>query len=102
MNRFLAALLPLLFSFTLRAADATAPPPADAPAAPAAPAEKTDADYAAHIESLKKKLPRDGAGFTFVVVKPFIVVGDEAAPIVKRRADETVKWSIGRLRAAYF
>ncbi len=88
-----AAVLLLILSFNVFAAE---------PVPPAAPAAKTDADYAAHIEELKKKLPRDGAGFTFVIVKPFVVVGDEAAPIVKRRADETVKWSLDRLKAAYF
>lgn len=60
----------------------------------------SDADYERHIEALKKRLPGDG--FTIVIQKPFVVVGDEAPKTVRSRASGTVKWAIDRLKAKYF
>lgn len=60
----------------------------------------TDADYARHVAALKKRLPHDG--FTIVVQKPFVVVGDEPAARVKLRAERTVKWAVDHLKKAYF
>ena len=37
----------------------------------------TDADFARHVEQLKKKLP--SSHFTVVVQPPFVVIGDESA-----------------------
>ncbi len=45
---------------------------------------------------------RDGDGFTVVVEPPFIVAGDEAPAVVRRRARETVGWATARLKDAYF
>ena len=60
----------------------------------------TDADFAAHVEKLKKKLPsRD---FTIVIQPPFVVVGDEPAPAVKEHSERTVKWAVDKLKAEYF
>jgi hypothetical protein len=57
------------------------------------------ADYAKHIAALKKKMPK---GFSIVVQAPFVVIGDESAATVKRRATGTVKWSVDRLKESYF
>ena len=49
-------------------------------------------DFDAHVKALKKRLPH--AGFSIVVQKPFVVVGDESAFDVNRRAKRTVKWAV--------
>ena len=74
---------------------------ADRPnAAPAAPKTFTDADYALHVLKLKRKLP--ASGFTVIVQRPFLVVGDEAPAVVRQRAEDTVKWAVDKLKEAYF
>jgi hypothetical protein len=57
-------------------------------------------DFDAHVEALRKRLP--GAGFMIVVQPPFVVVGDEDAATVRRRAARTVQWAVDRLKAEYF
>lgn len=59
----------------------------------------TDADYQQHILELKKKVPE---GFTIVLQKPFVVIGDEASDMVKSRAEKTIKWSVDMLKQDYF
>src|ERR1041385_2492461 len=56
-------------------------------------------EFARHVEQLKSRVP---AGFTIVVQAPFVVVGDEPAAVVKRRAVETVQWAVDRLKREYF
>jgi hypothetical protein len=58
------------------------------------------ADYERHVRALKKKLP--GEGFTIVVAKPFVVIGDDEPKEVRRRAKNTVEWAVEKLKAAYF
>jgi len=60
----------------------------------------TDDDYKRHINTLKKKIP--DANFTIVIQKPFVVIGNEKPDIVRKRAEETVKWSVEKLKAEYF
>ncbi len=60
----------------------------------------TDADYAQHVQQLKKKLGK--RDFTIVIEKPFVVVGDEDESIVKRRSQQTVQWAVKRLKKDYF
>ncbi|MFY9619551.1 MAG: hypothetical protein WAQ99_07035 [Pyrinomonadaceae bacterium] len=67
---------------------------------PSAAAGVTDADFAAHIEQLKKKLPSND--FTIVVQKPFVVIGDEPADAVKEHSIRTVKWAVDKLKQEYF
>lgn len=59
----------------------------------------TDADYEQYILELKKKVPE---GFTIVLQKPFVVIGDEASDMVKLRAEKTIKWSVDMLKQDYF
>src|SRR5256885_12028001 len=68
----------------------------DAPVPKAA----TDADFAAHVEQLKKKLP--SSEFTIVIQPPFVVVGDESEAVVKAHSEHTVKWAVDRLKQDYF
>jgi hypothetical protein len=59
----------------------------------------TPAAYAQHVMELKKKQP---AGFNMVVAPPFVVLGDEPEPVVRRRADQTVRWAVEKLKSEYF
>ena len=65
----------------------------------AAEAGLTDADYARHVAALEKTVP---AGFTIVVQRPFVVIGDESPARVRRRAVGTVKWAVDRLKRDFF
>ena len=67
---------------------------------PAPPARYSDADFAAHVEQLKKKLP--STDFTIVIQPPFVVVGDEPAAAVREHSQHTVKWAVDKLKAEYF
>ncbi len=58
-----------------------------------------DADYAQHVMRLNPKLPE---GFTTVLQKPFVVIGDEPARTVRGRAAGTVKWAVDHLKKEYF
>ena len=62
--------------------------------------EFTDADYAQHIRQLRAKLPHDG--FSIVLEKPFVVIGDEPAETVRERSRNTVRWTVERLKKDYF
>lgn len=66
----------------------------------AEPAELSKADYDRHIADLKKKLP--GPGFTIVVQRPFVVIGDEPPEDVRRHCRQTIQWAVDRLKATYF
>ncbi len=60
----------------------------------------TEADYARHVAALKQKIPPKG--FTVLVQRPFVVIGDESPEVVRRRAEETIRWAAERLKEAYF
>ena len=61
----------------------------------------TDEEFKKHVEILKQKLP--GKEFTIVVQKPFVVVGDLPANVLRDRwARGTVRWASSKLKAAYF
>ena len=60
----------------------------------------TDADYAQRIMALRKKVPN--SGFTVVLQKPFVVIGDEAPAVVRRRSVRTIKWAADKLKQDYF
>ncbi len=59
----------------------------------------TAADYAQHLMTLRPKVPE---GFTIVLQQPFLVIGDESAATVRRRAEGTVQWAVDHLKKAYF
>jgi hypothetical protein len=64
------------------------------------PLSSTDADFARHVEKLKKKLP--STDFSIVIQKPFVVIGDEPAEAVKQHSEDTVKWAVDRLKQDFF
>jgi hypothetical protein len=57
-------------------------------------------DYDAHVAALRQKLA--GQGFTVVVEKPFVVIGDERPGVVQSRATRIVRWAVTKLKAEYF
>lgn len=60
----------------------------------------TKAAFELRIAQLKKQLP--SGDFTIVVEPPFIVVGDEPAEVVKERAEDTVRWTVDKLKQDFF
>ena len=75
------------------------------------PAAYTEADFARHVTTLKSEIqkriansnPRTYAGdFSFVVQRPFVVIGDEPQKVVQQHAEETVKWAVDRLKQDFF
>ncbi|MEX2186543.1 MAG: C39 family peptidase [Pirellulales bacterium] len=63
-------------------------------------AKFTPADYAQHILALMKKLPSED--FHVVIEPPFVVVGDEDVATLRRRARDTIRWSVEKLKKDYF
>lgn len=59
----------------------------------------TAADYAQHLLKLNPTLPE---GMHVVIEAPFVVIGDEEPEVVGRRARETVRWAVERLKKQYF
>jgi hypothetical protein len=59
-----------------------------------------DADYARHVEQLKKQLP--SKEFEIVIEKPFVVVGDGGRRAVEENARGTVRWAVTLLKQDYF
>src|SRR5947207_15801951 len=57
-------------------------------------------NFETHVTAVRKRLP--GPGFTVVVQPPFVVIGDEEPPAVKKWAAGTVQWSVDELKRAYF
>ena len=60
----------------------------------------TTTEFERHVADLKKRLPSND--FTIVVQPPFVVIGDGPAEAVRRRADDTVKWTVDKLKQDYF
>jgi len=69
-------------------------------ATPTAAADLTDADYAEHVNKVKRQTPNNK--FTILVEKPFVVVGDDSPEEVKRRATDTVRWTVEHIKKQYF
>jgi hypothetical protein len=69
-------------------------------AEPAAPAKGfSDEDYAQRVAELKKTVP---AGFTIIIEKPFVVIGDDTPEKVMAACEHTVRWSVRMLKQDYF
>lgn len=64
------------------------------------PPELGKTDFDVHVTELRKRLPSND--FTIVVQPPFVVIGDETPAEVKRRADDTVKWTVDKLKQDFF
>jgi hypothetical protein len=57
------------------------------------------AAYAQHVLALRERMPK---GFSLVVTPPFVVVGDQRADMVRGHAENTVEWSVQKLRQDFF
>lgn len=102
----MALLAPVLFyclNPPLRQPD---PPPPESAAKPfpstppLSPESFSDADFARHVERLKKKLP--SVDFTVIIQRPFVVIGDESAADVTEHSERTVKWAVDKLKQDFF
>ncbi len=60
----------------------------------------TDADYCQHILAVREKLPSES--FHIVIQRPFVVIGDESAAVVRQRAEKTIKWAVEHLQRDFF
>lgn len=60
----------------------------------------SDADFARHVDQLKKKLP--SKEFSIVVERPFVIIGDEPLQAVKEHAESTIKWAVEKLKQDFF
>ena len=67
-------------------------PPAQSP-------RHSEAALAQHVMKLKSKVPE---GFSIVIERPFVVIGDDPQREVARRARDTVRWSVDLLKQDYF
>ena len=95
-------------------AQAKAQPGTNAPAllsangqpTPAASANFTDADFVRHVELLKSEIKKkpdvSAADFSFIIQRPFVVIGDEGKEAVQQHAEGTVKWAVDRLKQDFF
>ena len=61
-------------------------------------------DFERHAQKVRERIAKLAPKSTFhvVVERPFVVIGDEPAATVRRRASRTVRWSVQRLQEAYF
>src|SRR5216684_4427252 len=94
----LAVLVPV-FLYNLNPPDPS-PLAASPNTASASPETFTDADFARHVEQLKKKLP--ASNFTVIIQRPFVVIGDESPTDVKEHSERTVKWAVDKLKQDFF
>lgn len=60
----------------------------------------TDEDFEQHLIELNEKVPEEG--FTIIIQKPFVVIGDEAPSKVMYRAEHTIKWAVEKIKQDYF
>jgi hypothetical protein len=63
-------------------------------------AKFNDADFARHVDQLKKRLP--SKEFSIILQRPFVVIGDEPLETVKEHAENTIKWAVDKLKQDYF
>jgi len=64
-------------------------------------AKFSDRAFEQHIAKLKKSFD-PSEPFTFIVQKPFVVIGNESPEIVDQRSRATVKWAVDHLKKDYF
>ena len=63
------------------------------------PRPPSESPFAEHLQQLKSRVP---AGFTVVLQKPFVVVGDDSPNVVRSRATNTVQWAVRHLKKDFF
>jgi hypothetical protein len=62
--------------------------------------DTSNAELEKHASQLRTKLK--GRGFTVIVERPFIVVGDEDEASVRSWSEQVVRWSVVRLKKDFF
>jgi hypothetical protein len=78
---------------------------------PSTPSAFTEADFAKHLAILKRDIQKKVGNptpqtrvpeFSFVIQRPFVVIGDEPKQVVQERAEGTVKWAVDRPKLDFF
>ena len=59
-----------------------------------------ETDLQKHARNLSVKLKN--RGFTVLIEKPFVVIGDEAEELVKLRSQSTIRWAVDKLKQDFF
>ena len=67
---------------------------------PTQPGSFTDADFARHVEQIRKKLPSNQ--FSIIIQRPFVVIGDGPPEGVKKHSENTVRWAVDKLKQDFF
>lgn len=99
--RLVLALLGGLFvALAATVSSAQAPPSPSPPSGAVAEESPGRQALARRARALKDRLA--GWGFHVLVQPPFVVIGDESAPVVQERATGTVAWAVERLKERYF
>ncbi len=65
----------------------------------AKPTGPTTAQYAQHVIALKDEVPE---GFSVVLAKPFVVIGEGPKSVVKKKDAALVSWAVSMLRQDWF
>jgi hypothetical protein len=60
---------------------------------------RDESDFLRRVAELRKTVP---AGFTILIEKPFVVIGDGSEASVRKWASGTIRWAVNRLKAGYF
>ena len=55
--------------------------------------------YETHLRAVQKRVP---AGFTILIERPFVVIGNEAPSMVRDHAENTIRWAVHRLKKDFF
>lgn len=90
----------ILFSQTRPSVSITNPAVPSDPTPSAALTPSNETSFEKHADQLSAKLK--DRGFTVLIEKPFVVVGDEPEAVVKERTQHTVKWVVEKLKRDYF
>lgn len=80
-------------------------PPDESPATPTSErVDVTDEALERHARRVRARIARiaPDQAFHVVIEPPFVVIGDESAAMVRKRAEGTVRWAVDRLQDAYF
>ncbi len=60
----------------------------------------SDAEYAEYVLKLQQRL--GDQGYTILLEKPFVVIGNEEPEVVRQRCERTIHWAVEKLKADYF
>ena len=60
----------------------------------------TNADYAQRVRIIRERFSKDK--LNYCIEKPFVVVGDLEAGVLKKYAETSIRWAVSKLKESYF